>query len=179
MLDVVQNSITAGSLLTTISVSESTADDRMVIEIADTGRGMTAEQVNGVTDPFFTTRKTRKVGLGIPLFKLAAEQTGGGLSIRSEVGAGTVVTAVFVPSSVDMTPLGDINSTVAILIRMNPELNFIYNYSFNGTGFSLDTRELRRELDGVPLDNEDVQAFIMQYLNENTAESKSGISKEG
>ena len=95
ILDVAQNSITAGASLITIEVNENTVDHTLLIGIYDNGKGMSEEQVRSVIDPFFTTRTTRKVGMGIPLFKMAAEQTGGKLEIKSELGVGTEVRAYF------------------------------------------------------------------------------------
>lgn len=174
VLDIVQNSISAGAGLTQISVNTDTAADRLVIRITDNGCGMTEEQVRQVTDPFFTTRTTRRVGMGVPLFKLAAEQTGGSLVITSEPGKGTEVTASFVPSHVDMTPLGDMESTIAILIRLNPNIDFTYEFGIDSRSFTLDTRELREQLGEVSLDNEDVLAWIAEYLKENTDDIKNG-----
>ncbi|MBQ6626653.1 MAG: ATP-binding protein [Ruminococcus sp.] len=167
VMDIAQNSVTANASLITITVNESDKDDFLDIFIEDNGKGMTKEQVQSVIDPFFTTRKTRKVGLGIPLFKMAAEQTGGYLTIESQVGIGTKVHAHFVKSSVDMTPLGDINSTVKILIQCNPCLDFVFNHSTDIGEFTLDTRELREVLgEDVPLSTPDVLEWIGGFLEE-------------
>lgn len=168
VMDVAQNSVRAEATLVRISVTESDNDDRLTIEIADNGCGMTEEQVQQVIDPFFTTRTTRKVGLGVPLFKLSAEQTGGSFDIQSEKGVGTTTTASYVKSHVDMTPLGDINSTVKILIQCNPEIDFVYTCATDNGSFSLDTRELREVLGDVSLDTPDVLEWIADYLEENT-----------
>lgn len=175
VLDIVQNSISAGSALTEIKVTENSETSRLVIEINDTGCGMTAEQVEHVTDPFFTTRTTRKVGMGVPLFKMAAEMTGGSFEIKSEKGRGTCVRAEFISSNIDMTPLGDINATVSMLIRMNPGIDFIFIREIGGNSFTLDTRELRQILgEDVPLDNPDVMQWVDEFLSENTNELYSG-----
>ena len=105
VMDVAQNSISAGATLITLTVEEESAADRLSITLEDNGCGMTEEQVRSVVDPFYTTRTTRKVGLGVPLFKMEAEMTGGSFSIRSQKGRGTILTAIFVPSHVDMIPL--------------------------------------------------------------------------
>ena len=168
VMDVAQNSVRADAGLVTITVTESDKSDSLTISIADDGCGMTEEQVSQVIDPFFTTRTTRKVGLGVPLFKLSAEQTGGSFDIKSELGKGTVTTASYVKSHVDMTPLGDINSTVSILIRCNPDIDFVFTRTTDKGSFTLDTRELRMVLEGVPLDTPDVLEWIEQYLKENT-----------
>ena len=168
VMDVAQNSVRAEATLVRISVTESDKDDRLKIEIADDGCGMTQEQVQQVIDPFFTTRTTRKVGLGVPLFKLSAEQTGGSFDIQSEKGVGTTTTASYVKSHVDMTPLGDINSTVKILIQCNPQIDFVYTCTTDNGSFTLDTRELREVLGDVSLDTPDVLLWIGDYLEENT-----------
>ncbi len=164
VMDVAQNSVRAEASLVTITVDESDKNDRLTISIEDNGCGMTEEQVQQVIDPFFTTRTTRKVGLGVPLFKMSAEQTGGSFSIKSEPGKGTVTTASYVKSHVDMTPLGDINSTVEILIRCNPDIDFVFIHSTDNGSFTLDTRELREVLDGVSLDTPDVLDWIHAFL---------------
>lgn len=168
VMDVAQNSVRAEATLVRISVTESDKDDRLTIEIADDGCGMTQEQVQQVIDPFFTTRTTRKVGLGVPLFKLSAEQTGGSFDIQSEKGVGTTTTASYIKSHVDMTPLGDINSTVKILIQCNPQIDFVYTCTTDNGSFTLDTRELREVLGDVSLDTPDVLLWIGDYLEENT-----------
>ena len=168
VMDVAQNSVRAEATVVRITVTESDKDDRLTIEIADNGCGMTQEQVQQVIDPFFTTRTTRKVGLGVPLFKLSAEQTGGSFDIQSEKGVGTTTTASYVKSHVDMTPLGDINSTVKILIQCNPQIDFVYTCTTDNGSFTLDTRELREVLGDVSLDTPDVLLWIGDYLEENT-----------
>ncbi len=168
VMDVAQNSVRAEASLVTITVEESDKDDSLSISIGDNGCGMTEEQVSQVIDPFFTTRTTRKVGLGVPLFKLSAEQTGGSFEISSRLGEGTTTTARYVKSHVDMTPLGDINSTVEILIRCNPQIDFVFTRTNDNGSFTLDTRELRAVLEGVSLDTPDVTEWIRQYLEEQT-----------
>ena len=177
VMDVAQNSVRAEATVVRITVTESDKDDRLTIEIADNGCGMTQEQVQQVIDPFFTTRTTRKVGLGVPLFKLSAEQTGGSFDIQSEKGVGTTTTASYVKSHVDMTPLGDINSTVKILIQCNPQIDFVYTCTTDNGSFTLDTRELREVLGDVSLDTPDVLEWIGQYLEENTQNIYGGAEK--
>ena len=166
VMDVAQNSVRAKASLVTITVDESDKDDFLQISIADDGCGMTEEQVQQVIDPFFTTRTTRKVGLGVPLFKLSAEQTGGSFGIKSKLNVGTTTTARYVKSHVDMTPLGDINDTVKILIQCNPDIDFVFTHTTDLGSFTLDTRELRAVLEGVSLDTPDVLEWISAYLKE-------------
>lgn len=168
VLDIVQNSISAKASLIFISVEESTEHHKLVITIADNGCGMTREQTERVTDPFYTTRTTRKIGMGVPLFKMMSEMTGGCFSIESEVGKGTTVRAEFNTESVDCLPLGDMETTVFALITMNCSVDFVYTDRLDGREFVLDTREFRKVLDGVPFDNPDVSAFIREFLTENS-----------
>ncbi len=170
ILDVTQNSISANASLIEIEVIEDSEEKTMLIGIYDNGKGMTPEQVESVKDPFFTTRTTRKVGMGIPLFKLAAEQTGGSLSIESQVGVGTRVKTVFKTDSIDFTPLGDIESTIVTLISMNTDRDFIYRYKVDENEFVLSTQELKAVLGDVPLDEPSVVQWIKEYLHENCSE---------
>ncbi len=174
ILDVAQNSIRAGTSLTEINVAVRTASDRLTVVIKDNGCGMTEEQVRRVTDPFFTTRTTRKIGLGIPFFKMAAENTGGSFSIESEKGRGTVVTAIFGLSHIDRMPLGDMNFTIHSLVTLNCDIDFLYSYSVDERSFSLDTREFREILGGVPFNTPEVSEYIKAYLAENEAEVNNG-----
>lgn len=174
ILDVAQNSIRAGAALTEISVDIDTVSDRLTVVISDNGCGMTEEQVKRVTDPFFTTRTTRKIGLGIPFFKMAAENTGGSFSIESEKGKGTVVTASFGLSHIDRMPLGDMNFTVHSLVTLNCDIDFLYRYSVDGQSFTLDTREFREILGGVPFNTPEISEYIKEFLKENEAEVNNG-----
>ena len=168
IMDILQNSTRAKANNITLEVLENHDADTLTLIFKDDGCGMSAETVEKVTNPFFTTRTTRKVGLGVPLFKLSAEQTGGSFEIRSKVGEGTVTTASYVKSSVDMTPLGDINSTVKIRIQCNPDIDFVFFHSTDTGSFTLDTRELREVLEGVSLDTPSVLEWIGDFLEENT-----------
>lgn len=170
MLDIAQNSVRAGATLITITVDEQPEKDRLTILIEDNGCGMTSEQVARVTDPFFTTRTTRRVGLGVPFLKMAAEMTGGSLTIDSTPGQGTAVKAVFGLGHIDRMPLGDMPSTVCSLIQCNPDLDFLYIYRLGAAAFTADTREFRNILEGVPLSNPEVISFIGGFLRENTGE---------
>lgn len=176
VMDVAQNSISAGASLITLTVVEDVPADTLSITLEDNGRGMSPETVQKVIDPFYTTRTTRSVGLGVPLFKMEAEMTGGSFRIDSQLGVGTTLTAVFKPSSVDMIPLGDINGTVQLLISCNPKLDFVFRRVLrDGEGrqreFDLQTAELRQVLgEDVPLDTPDVVLWIKDYLAEQTAQ---------
>ena len=168
ILDIAQNSITANASLITVEVAENTVDHSLLIGIYDNGKGMSEEQVRSVIDPFFTTRTTRKVGMGIPLFKMAAEQTGGSLEIKSELGVGTEVRAYFKTDSVDFTPLGDVASTIQMLITMNTDRDFVYKHIVNEKEFVCDTREIKAILGDVPLDTYEVSQWLKDFITENT-----------
>ena len=175
VLDLVQNSIAAGADRIRILIRENDARHLLQIRVEDNGCGMTPQQAKQACDPFFTTRTTRTVGLGIPLFKMAAEMTGGSFRIDSVCGAGTVVTAEFDTGHVDMIPLGDINGTVALMIRCNPELDFEFRRSFGEKELALDTALLRRELgEDISLNDADVIGWISEYLQEETGRLLSG-----
>ena len=170
VLDVAENSVRANATLIHILVEEDTAADRLTIVIRDNGKGMTQEQVQTVIDPFYTTRTTRKVGLGIPFFRMAAQLSGGDLTIQSEVGKGTTVTAAFGLSSIDRMPLGDMNGTVSTLVQCNPHIDWVYTRRLDGRELVMDTRQFREILGEVPLDSPEVLQFLRDYLEENTAE---------
>jgi len=166
ILDIVQNSIAAGASRIAISVTASTADDMLMFCITDNGKGMPPDLVGKVTDPFVTTRTTRRIGLGIPLLMAAANQCGGEVNIQSEVGKGTRVCATFVLSHIDRAPFGDIASTLVNLIAGNPGVTFVYEHSVDGSTFRLDTDEINAKLDGVPIYNADVIRWLRDYINQ-------------
>ena len=167
ILDIATNSVKAGATLVKISIEQRA--NRLTIIIDDNGRGMTREQVSHLSDPFYTTRTTRKVGLGVPFLKLAAEQTGGYVSIESVPAAesaqhGTTVTAVFDSSHIDFTPLGDIVGTLLTLIQGSPDMDIVFDHIVDDKKVHLDTRELRGVLGDVPLSSYEVLAWIKDYL---------------
>lgn len=175
ILDIAQNSIRAEANLIEIGVYIDRKADTLTVIINDDGCGMTKEQIAHVEDPFFTTRSTRKIGLGVPFFKMSAIITGGSFEITSEVKVGTKVKAVFVLSHIDRMPLGDINSTIHTLVTYNTNIDFVYTYEFDGESFVLDTRQMREILGGVPLDSPEVSEYIREYLEENKKEADGGV----
>lgn len=172
--DIAENSVRANASLVYITIDINENDDLLTVIISDNGCGMSNEQIQKVCDPFFTTRKTRKVGLGIPFFKMAAECTGGTFSISSTLNVGTETRASFGLTHIDRMPLGDINCTIYQLITFNTHMDFVYTYRFNDREFVLDTRQFREILDGVPLDDPEVSAYIRNYLDENKKEIDNG-----
>lgn len=168
VLDIAQNSVSAKASLIEIEVVESTDRHNLLISICDNGKGMTPQQVESVRDPFYTTRTTRKVGMGIPLFKFAAEMTGGSFEIESQVNVGTRVRAYFNTDHLDFTPLGDMASTMVTLITMNLDIDFLYKRSLDSKQFTVDTRQLKEILGDVPLNEPSIALWIEEFINENT-----------
>lgn len=166
ILDIAMNSVRAEAKNIEISITET--DELLKVIIKDDGFGMSSDTLKKVTDPFCTTRTTRKVGLGIPFYKLAAEQTGGSLEIRSTLreedkdNCGTVVIAKFIKSHIDCLPLGDVISTVCTLIQGSPNIDFV----FTDNSVRLSTKELREVLGDVPLSSPEVLTWIREYLSE-------------
>ena len=165
ILDVAKNSVTAGATKIEILVEET--PERITITIADNGCGMTPEFVKRVTDPFTTTRTTRKVGMGLPLMKMEATMSGGDLSIESQVGKGTTVKSWFDPRNIDMPPLGDITSSVTALIQGSPDIDFIFTHRTPAGEYTLDTGEIRQIMGDIPLSEPEVIAWLTDYLREN------------
>ena len=172
VLDITENSVKAGADLIEISVIEVGA--LMTITIADNGCGMDAEFAARVTDPFTTTRTTRKVGLGVPLFKMAAEQTGGEFSLVSEQGKGTEVTATFHTDHIDCMPLGSLGGTMSTLLAGNPHIRYVLTYSKDGTQYVFDTQELKDALGDYPLDDVEILSSVEDMIDENINEIKNG-----
>ena len=165
ILDVAQNSVSAKAKNITVSILEDESGI-MTLTISDDGCGMSPETLKRVSDPFYTTRTTRHVGLGIPLLKLCAEQTGGKLEIKSELGVGTTVTATFDTRHIDFTPLGDMVSTVTALIMGAPDIDFNYIHKTPNAEAELSTSQLREVLGDVSLANPEVIEWIKEYLTE-------------
>lgn len=153
-----------------IMVWVNTFKQQIKVQIKDNGTGMDAETVKRVTDPFYTTRTTRKVGLGIPFFKQEAECTGGSFSISSVSGQGTDIQAIFCTDHIDCMPLGNLNETVYSLIVMHPDIEFYYGYQVNEAEFHLDTKEMREMLGDIPLNTPEISSFIRDYLEENESD---------
>ena len=176
ILDIAQNSVRANATRVDITVAELPAEDRLVITINDNGCGMTPVQVAHVEDPFYTTRTTRKVGLGVPFFKMAALMTGGDFSIQSQVGKGTRVRAVFGLTHIDRMPLGNMADTMCILMGCNEQINFSFTYQVGEAVFTVSTAQLQEILDGVPLNTPQVMDFIRGYIKENMDLLSGGAS---
>lgn len=176
ILDLAQNSIAAGAGLVEITVDEQPAEGTLSVTVRDDGRGMPPECLRQAADPFYTTRSTRGVGLGLPLFRMAAEQTGGSFAITSSVGGGTEVRGVFLLSSIDLMPLGDMDGTILLLTRCNPALDIVYTHIRGEKDFRLDTRPVRAALGGIPLNEREPDAFLRSFLAEGESKLEGGVS---
>ena len=168
ILDIVENSVKANASLVEIDVIAK--DNLLTIAIKDDGKGMSKEFLAKVTDPYTTTRTTRKVGMGLPLLKMEAEMSGGSFKIESELGVGTTVTTCFEIDHIDRPPLGDLGETMSTLLCNGDLVDYVLNYSVDDVGFSLDTRELKNELGGIPLDEPEVLLFVKNYIRENISQ---------
>lgn len=170
ILDIVENSVKARATLTEIIIEET--DSKLTITINDDGSGMSEETLLAVTNPFYTTRTTRKVGLGIPLLILSAEQTGGSVTITSKTADskdsshGTQVVAHYYKNHIDFTPLGDVVSTITTLIQGHPDTDFLFCHRKCGKEVSLDTRSVKEILDDVPINTYEVIKWIRENLTE-------------
>lgn len=172
ILDILQNSVSARSSRITLSITEDAEQDLLVIIVQDNGRGMTPEQLKMVADPFFTTRTTRRVGMGIPLFRQTAIESGGDLIIESSQGKGTLLTAKFKLSHIDRPPLGDFANVFILTAASNLEIQFIFYYIYNSVEFKFDSEEAKDMLGDVPLNNPQVMRLLTDYINNSVKELK-------
>jgi hypothetical protein len=167
ILDILQNSVTAGATRIMLEINEFPEKDIYSVKFTDNGKGMDAIMIKQVTDPFFTTRITRKVGLGIPLLNQNAERTGGNLMILSTPGTGTEVEARFGYSHIDRLPTGDIAGTMALTVSSYPAIDFIYIHKTPEGTYIFNTKEIKETLEDVPISNPQVIAFMKDLIREN------------
>ena len=166
VLDIAQNSIKAQAKLVIVSFTLN-GDGLLTFSVQDDGCGMTPEFLSRVTDPFTTSRTTRKVGLGIPMLKQSAEMCGGTFEISSEVGVGTVIQASFATTHIDCIPMGDICDSLLTLVMLNPDQpEFLFQAVSPTLEATFDTRQLREVLGGVPLNEPDVIAWMKENIEE-------------
>ncbi len=177
ILDIAENSIAAGATLIRIRLIYHKNENSFVVEIEDNGKGMTKDVINKALDPFFTSRTTKKVGLGLSLLAQAARETGGDISIQSTSGTGTRVSAQFRPAHIDMKPLGDVAETLMVLIAGNPYIDFAltYDYAEGEPSFSFDTRDIRVDLGDIPITTPEVLSVLKRYLNSSLNDIKKKV----
>lgn len=175
ILDIAENSVAANAKLIEISVEEDSALNRLTVKIVDDGKGMDEQTARRVVDPFVTSRTTRKVGLGIPMFKVGAEMCDGAFELHSEVGKGTSIMASYRLDHLDRPPLGDMAETMTTLVVCNPDIDFVYRYSVDGKTYAFDTREIRAVLGpDIPLNFPEIIAWIRSNLIEGIQELNGG-----
>jgi len=167
IMDILQNSTRAGAKDITLEVIEDKAKDQLIIRFIDNGCGMDKETVERVINPFFTTRTTRKVGLGLPLLKQNTERTGGSLTIDSEKGKGTTVTAIFGLTNIDTPPMGDLAGTVVLTVSAYPNIHFIFHYQREDVDYIFDTDEINEALDGVSIQDPEIISYLKEMVEEN------------
>jgi len=177
ILDVVENGITAGADIIRIQVQESRSVDLLSININDNGRGIPAEKLKKLQDPFVTSRTTRRVGLGLSLLAAAAERCDGKLEVKVGSAGGTEVTATFGYGHIDRAPVGDMASTMATLLMGNPRTDFVYTHIIDGQEFILDTRDLKKELGDHALEDPMVIHHLGQSIRKALASLISNTDK--
>ena len=177
VLDIVENSVAAGATRVDIAVCEDSSDDTLTIVVQDNGKGMDQDLLARVSDPFVTTRTTRKVGLGIPLLKAAAEACNGYLRIDSSPGKGTRLEARFQRSHIDRMPLGDLAGTVLTLLIAFPQVRWVFRHVVDGRAFCFDSEPILRELNGIPLTEPPILSFVKQLLHEGIARVQQGLEQ--
>jgi len=165
ILDLAENGITAGADRITIRVDETFLGTHIKITVTDNGKGMDSAMVSAVSDPFVTTRTTRRVGMGIALFKAAAERCNGSFDIQSAPEKGTTVWATFEANHIDRAPVGNMGETITTLIAGFPDISIHYDHILYRDSFNLDTAELKQDLDGIELDNPHVLSRIKEIIN--------------
>jgi len=170
IMDILQNSTRAGSKTIKLSLLIDTKQDRLTLIFEDDGCGMDKVTLEKVLSPFFTTRTTREVGLGLSLLKQNAELTGGTLCINSELGIGTKVTVTMGYSHIDRQPLGDIAGTVVLAASAYPDIRFIFHYKKDKNSYCFDTQEVNAILDGVPINEPEVIKYLIEMVKENMAQ---------
>lgn len=172
IMDIAENGLNADATFIHISIVEEKDKNRLFISIKDNGKGMSPDDLNKVTDPFFTSRTTRRVGLGLSLFREASLRCKGDFDIRSTEGQGTEVTATFRLDHIDLAPMGDMAGTFTSLIMGNSDVDFLYSHEIDGDLFELDTREIKAELDDLPINNPKVLIYLGGLIKEFTGNTK-------
>ena len=166
LLDIVFNSIRAKAKNIIIYIMESELKDQIICRVEDDGCGMDSQTVENVQSPFFTTRTTRNVGLGVPLFKEGALQTGGTFRLESEVGKGTVIETTYVKSHLDCPAMGNLPETIATLVQADATIEYHIDIVYDNHTFTFDTKEIKEILDGVPIDEPDIILWLKEYIKE-------------
>jgi len=166
ILDICENSIHADSKNLYLTIEEDVKNNLLVITIEDDGRGMSKEVLEKVTNPFYTTRTTRKVGLGIPLFKELCELCEGSFEITSTEGVGTKDVAKFKLDSIDLPPLGKLDETLYCLADNDQGVELTFQYKKGDKEFAFSTKEIKEVLDGIPLSEPSIVMWFKQMVQD-------------
>ena len=172
ILDIMENSVSGGASRIEVNIAVKESDDLLMIEVIDNGRGIDGETLAHVTDPFYTTRITRKIGMGISLFKQQAEHTGGGFHIKSEVGKGTEVAASFGLSNIDRQPLGDVAGVIVNIASSFTDIDIVLNIRTAYGTFHFSSRDVSKILDGMPMNSPGVMLGLKELIETNMADIK-------
>ena len=174
ILDIAQNSLAANTTSLLIEIGISKAENRLAIKISDNGKGMDKNLLEKVCDPFVTSRKTRRVGLGIPLFKMSAELCGGTFDINSALNVGTTVTASMELFHIDRMPLGNIGDTLTAIIMAKPDIELTYLHTFESETFEFSTNTIREILGETKIESYEIINYLKEFINENINELQKG-----
>ncbi len=167
ILDIAMNSIKTDASLLEIKIEDSKKYNRLTISITDNGKGMSSDVIKKVTNPFYTSRTTRKVGLGIPMLKEAGEICRGYLKIESKIGEGTRIFCYFERDNIDRAPLGNMGETIMTIINSGDNFDLVYSHKTDSGEFIFDTREVKKMLDGISINDMSILTWIKEYINEN------------
>lgn len=178
LMDIMQNSAVVGSTYIEVGIKAEKKKNLLTLYVKDDGWGMDEETVRKVSDPFYTTRTTRKAGLGIPLLRMSAEMAGGGISIESEPGRGTTVTAVYEIDNIDRKPLGDVGETMAISIMGNPELEYNLLLSNDDEEYVFRTEDVRKQIGDLPINDTVIIGYLKEMISEQVNRIFGGILNE-
>ncbi|MBA4375017.1 MAG: ATP-binding protein [Anaerolinea sp.] len=178
ILDIAENSVSAKAKNITIEIVEDTKADLLKLSVQDDGRGMDSEMLVKVVDPFVTSRTTRKVGLGIPLLKAAAEECNGSFEITSRIGEGTKLIVQFQHSHIDRMPLGDYTTTILHLVIANPQVHWMFLYRYNDQSFNFNDEPIKAELGGISMSEPLILNWIREMLESGIADAQNN-SKAG
>jgi hypothetical protein len=170
MLDIVENSVRAKATLIEIMVFEDISCDFYALHFNDNGCGMNKYIMQHATNPFFTSRTTRKVGLGLSLLKYNALTSNGSFTINSEVGKGTRVKAMFQLSHLDRPPAGDLWDSLFLIFYSNPEIRVVYRHQTHVGKFEIDSAELKQLLEGVSLQQGEIKKAVIELIKNNLEE---------
>lgn len=168
--DLMENSTAANSTLVELTIKDSLKENIYAFTIKDNGKGMSPEFLAKVTDPWTTSRTTRKVGLGLPLIKMNTENAGGGMKIESEVGKGTVLNFWFQHDHIDRPPMGDLAGSLVMLFSAHQDIHFIYTHITDEGEFVFDTDEVKEALDGMPMNDVHIMKYLKEMIQENLKE---------